>query len=383
MVIDVPTPHIVKNPNHSSREHFSSTLSSSSNDTLAASHDILSRILERPLSSSSRNCDRRRRRHAFHRPQANLQQQSHHMSMRHSPPFQPGEQRPSNTLPSFSQVSFSKLFVQATPNIFKLLQNVREPSPPRTPSRRDGSMESSPASRTHFDDVAWSAEGKRRRNDTLGDIHRPSNVSDYSSSAYDSRRTSAADSLSGPVQQPNYPSAPSHHHRPSLPYSAPPQAAMGGHVRHHSTSGVHQAAPQYTHHQRPSVVAANSYHQPSGHPYDQHHGNYYPETHGNPYFGQPQYANVPHPGYEGAVAYHSQVPQYNYTFQAALNADQNSFNRRRRGNLPKEATALLKDWFAAHRESPYPTEDEKLELCRQTQLTLNQVCLASFFPLSS
>lgn len=51
----------------------------------------------------------------------------------------------------------------------------------------------------------------------------------------------------------------------------------------------------------------------------------------------------------------------------------NSFNRKRRGNLPKEATAILKAWFNSHRESPYPTEDEKVQLCSQTNLTLNQV----------
>ncbi|OAG02370.1 uncharacterized protein CC84DRAFT_1099153 [Paraphaeosphaeria sporulosa] len=76
------------------------------------------------------------------------------------------------------------------------------------------------------------------------------------------------------------------------------------------------------------------------------------------------------------VAYNSHAPPqpYNsYTFQSSLGVDQNSFNRKRRGNLPKEATAILKKWFADHRDSPYPTEEEKLALCQKCQLTLNQV----------
>ncbi|KAJ4352092.1 homeodomain super [Didymosphaeria variabile] len=76
----------------------------------------------------------------------------------------------------------------------------------------------------------------------------------------------------------------------------------------------------------------------------------------------------------GAYHPHVQPQPYNsYTFQSALGVDQNSFNRKRRGNLPKEATAILKKWFQDHRDSPYPTEDEKMDLCRKCGLTLNQV----------
>lgn len=260
-------------------------------------------------------------------------------------------------------------------------------------------MESSPVSRTHFDDITWSAEGKRRRTDTMEDeVHRPTNAPEYSNTNFDSRRTSVVESMSGPVQQPNYPPSASHHHRPSLPFSGPPPAVMRGHVRHHSTSGIHQAV-QYPHHQRPSVTAAASYHQQrpsvaaavSYHQPAQHHEygvGYYPEPHNayraqDPYFGQPHYANVAPLGYEGAVAYHHQPAQYSYTFQSTMSGDQNSFqHRKRRGNLPKEATAILKEWFSKHSESPYPTEDEKLELCRLTGLTLNQVSSMAPSPCS-
>ncbi len=47
--------------------------------------------------------------------------------------------------------------------------------------------------------------------------------------------------------------------------------------------------------------------------------------------------------------------------------------RKRRGNLPKETTDKLRTWFVAHLQHPYPTEDEKQDLMRQTGLQMNQI----------
>ncbi|KAE8454237.1 hypothetical protein EG329_005162 [Mollisiaceae sp. DMI_Dod_QoI] len=47
--------------------------------------------------------------------------------------------------------------------------------------------------------------------------------------------------------------------------------------------------------------------------------------------------------------------------------------RKRRGNLPKETTDKLRAWFFAHLTHPYPTEDEKQDLMRQTGLQMNQI----------
>lgn len=55
--------------------------------------------------------------------------------------------------------------------------------------------------------------------------------------------------------------------------------------------------------------------------------------------------------------------------------------RRRRGNLPKEATARLNEWFAQHASYPYPKEEEKQALQEQTGLTMSQVSLRSPIPL--
>lgn len=48
-----------------------------------------------------------------------------------------------------------------------------------------------------------------------------------------------------------------------------------------------------------------------------------------------------------------------------------SKQRKRRGNLPKETTDKLRAWFHAHIQHPYPTEDEKQELMRQTGLQMS------------
>ncbi|OTB06886.1 hypothetical protein M426DRAFT_9313 [Hypoxylon sp. CI-4A] len=47
--------------------------------------------------------------------------------------------------------------------------------------------------------------------------------------------------------------------------------------------------------------------------------------------------------------------------------------RKRRGNLPKETTDILRAWFLAHLNHPYPTEEEKQTLMRKTGLQLNQI----------
>ncbi|EPS40290.1 hypothetical protein H072_5904 [Dactylellina haptotyla CBS 200.50] len=53
--------------------------------------------------------------------------------------------------------------------------------------------------------------------------------------------------------------------------------------------------------------------------------------------------------------------------------DQLRGGKRRRGNLPKQVTDLLRNWLHAHLHHPYPTEDQKLELVSQTGLTMNQI----------
>ncbi|ORX52843.1 hypothetical protein DM01DRAFT_1306589 [Hesseltinella vesiculosa] len=46
---------------------------------------------------------------------------------------------------------------------------------------------------------------------------------------------------------------------------------------------------------------------------------------------------------------------------------------KRRGNLPKPVTCILKQWLMAHVDYPYPTESEKAKLQQQTHLTMCQI----------
>lgn len=55
-----------------------------------------------------------------------------------------------------------------------------------------------------------------------------------------------------------------------------------------------------------------------------------------------------------------------------IRADSSSKQRETRGNLPKETTNRLKAWFVAHLQHPYPTEDAKQELMRQTNLRMGK-----------
>ncbi|KAH3701281.1 hypothetical protein DPMN_076264 [Dreissena polymorpha] len=42
-------------------------------------------------------------------------------------------------------------------------------------------------------------------------------------------------------------------------------------------------------------------------------------------------------------------------------------------SLPKEAVAIMLDWLRQHKDNPYPNDDEKAMLIKQTGLTINQI----------
>lgn len=46
---------------------------------------------------------------------------------------------------------------------------------------------------------------------------------------------------------------------------------------------------------------------------------------------------------------------------------------RKRGKLPKETTDFLKAWLHRHSDHPYPSEEEKKQLCHATGLSMSQV----------
>lgn len=66
-------------------------------------------------------------------------------------------------------------------------------------------------------------------------------------------------------------------------------------------------------------------------------------------------------------------PGDNYAYGVDINDGSEGKQRKRRGNLPRETTEKLKAWFAAHLQHPYPTEDEKHDLMRQTGLQMSEL----------
>ena len=91
------------------------------------------------------------------------------------------------------------------------------------------------------------------------------------------------------------------------------------------------------------------------------------------YMPQPSSHSGPYPGglpqnymghYGGRPSFGSVEPMGDYV-------DANK--KKRRGNLPKAVTDVLRVWFTEHVAHPYPTEDEKQQLMNQTGLTLSQV----------
>lgn len=274
---------------------------------------------------------------------------NHHM--RSSPPIQPGEQNLPAKLPSFSE----------------FLNTTRQHTPPRTPSRRNDSADNSPHTQPSFDEILWPE--KRRRVDTLTDIYNRSSVSDPSSDAR--RMSSAIDPMLSGYGSPR----PGHHH------SGPSVGSMQQHRPSHSypPPQVRQQSPGVAHYPQPHAshgpFVQNAYPAPVAQPVAQY-------EHRPSYFQEPSHHNFnydrPSESYYGRPQFPGQHPAYdsNYgelRFQQHVGLDQNAFNRKRRGNLPKEATNILKEWFQANRQSPYPTEDQKMDLCARTGLSLNQV----------
>ncbi|KAI9657318.1 MAG: hypothetical protein M1821_002998 [Bathelium mastoideum] len=107
-----------------------------------------------------------------------------------------------------------------------------------------------------------------------------------------------------------------------------------------------------------------------------------PETRPTTYYG-PQYngysEGYPGPQYPGQVR-NAAAPAptygespYQYSWAAMPGAAECHGQRRRRGNLPREATNMMKKWFQEHLKSPYPSEEEKMQFCEMTGLSMNQV----------
>lgn len=102
----------------------------------------------------------------------------------------------------------------------------------------------------------------------------------------------------------------------------------------------------------------------------------YQQPRGQSYSGPSVSYSLSHERTPFSVGHHAAYPGGVYGYGGLDSGDVNdSKQRKRRGNLPKETTDKLRAWFIAHLQHPYPTEDEKQELMRQTNLQMSKWCL--------
>ncbi|KAL1857378.1 homeodomain superfamily [Paecilomyces lecythidis] len=117
-----------------------------------------------------------------------------------------------------------------------------------------------------------------------------------------------------------------------------------------------QSPPSYT----GSSVPALAYNQP---PYDTPPYVHYPQA----YRGEPEYSS-------------SIVPNQQHSNFGILGDPIDPRNKRRRGNLPKPVTDILRAWFHEHLDHPYPSEEDKQIFMTRTGLSISQVRFL-LFPL--
>ncbi|KAE9367739.1 hypothetical protein N431DRAFT_296858, partial [Stipitochalara longipes BDJ] len=98
----------------------------------------------------------------------------------------------------------------------------------------------------------------------------------------------------------------------------------------------------------------------------------YQQPRGQSYSGPSSYS-LPHDRSPFSSNHHGVYPGSSFPYGLERDDGNDSKQRKRRGNLPKETTDKLRAWFVAHLQHPYPTEDEKQELMRQTGLQMNQI----------
>lgn len=161
--------------------------------------------------------------------------------------------------------------------------------------------------------------------------------------------------------------------RPSLPSFPAPMGMERGpappmpRMRGHSSDDYLQEMPRplYAHPSDPRFESAGPYRQQAPYGYSYHH----------PSRLQSLSVGSVHPLDRtpfSAVGYGPHYGDYLRFGEMAIGVGTDNKQRKRRGNLPKETTDKLRAWFVGHLHHPYPTEDEKQELMRQTGLQMSK-----------
>lgn len=96
-----------------------------------------------------------------------------------------------------------------------------------------------------------------------------------------------------------------------------------------------------------------------------------------------RYNAAPYDPYRYNSGYRASFGDMNYTPHAMVGSQPAAYgiqgdlsgahNRRRRGNLPKPVTDILRSWFHEHLDHPYPSEEDKQIFIQKTGLTISQV----------
>jgi len=101
-----------------------------------------------------------------------------------------------------------------------------------------------------------------------------------------------------------------------------------------------------------------------------------PNAH-HPFYNQSTYENSRYVHYPGT---HNNEPNYSQSIQTSpptnfgvIGEPMESRSRRRRGNLPKPVTDILRAWFHEHLDHPYPSEEDKQIFMSRTGLSISQV----------
>lgn len=96
----------------------------------------------------------------------------------------------------------------------------------------------------------------------------------------------------------------------------------------------------------------------------------------------PRYTEPSYQQFRGQMPYQPPYSELDYSIHHmpgsqhpafGVMGDSGDARKRRRGNLPKPVTDLLKQWLNDHIDHPYPTEEDKQWFIAQTGLTINQV----------
>ena len=190
-------------------------------------------------------------------------------------------------------------------------------------------LHSNPTGPPAFPDAHSLAPSPLRKPQGFNPSHSPSSSASLSSASHGSPALSSARSAQSSGSQ--Y----------CDPRNLPPIYTNGGPVDDRRSAGYHNS------------LSPVSNAPPGGHP-GYPSGNIPAQDYRNLYNGMPSYPNG---GFENG------------------NDFVDGKQKKRRGNLPKPVTDILRMWFQDHIAHPYPTEDEKQVLMQRTGLSISQVCI--------